>query len=107
MSPKAPDYETLVAEPKLPLADRPAEVLAAVTLLPSVYGALTAIDVPAPVNWIVALVVALGPLIVSWARDGSTELDDPGDHDSEDGPPVKKGKNEKLGLAHDYGTVEE
>lgn len=105
MSPKTPDYETTVAEPRLPLSDRPAETGSFVLLLPSVYGALTAIDVPNPWAWIVAVIVAAGPLVISWWRDGRRELDDPSDHDPEDGPPAKRGKNEKVGLAHDYGTA--
>lgn len=95
-----PDYEVSIAEPKFPLADRPAETMAALALLPSAYGALTAISVPNPWAWIIAVVVALLPLVVSWLVDGFKEFTDPGDDDLEDGPVVAAGKHEKVGIDH-------
>lgn len=103
MSPKAktPDYDTLVAEPKLPLADRPAEVGAFFLIAPPLYGWLVEVHVPNLLAALLAFAVGVAPLVISWLRDGKGELDDPGDHDSETGPEVKKGKNEAKGIDHD------
>lgn len=98
-----PDYDTSIVEPRLPLADRPAETMAALALLPAAYGALTAIDVPNPWAWVIAVIVALMPLAVSWFTDGLKETDDLGDDHPENGPVLgsKASKHEKVGIDHD------
>lgn len=95
-----PDYETTIGESKLPVADRPAEVTAALALLPTAYGAFTAIHLPQLAAAILACVVALVPWAISWWRDGQRDLNDPGDCDPENGPVVAKGKHEKTGREH-------
>jgi len=81
--------------------NRPSETVAGAGLLVSVYGALEKIHVPDPWTWILAVVVAFVPYVVSEVVDSLRGPDDPGDHVPTGLPAVKKGKDEKVGLVHE------